>query len=118
MTSMRDGSSTSEAPHSWRSFFHLFLDSHDGLRQKGEVADLLFMSLCFRPWAVMLLRCKLPSLEEVGNYKKIKGHTGLSGRLFLIINIIEALKNSSFLLHEKRLFSGSQKTKNQCQLPV
>ena len=116
MTSMRNGSSTSEAPHSWRSFFHLFLDSRDGLSRKGGIADLLFMSLCFRPWAVMLLRCKLPSLEEVGSYKKIKGHTGLSGRLFLNYKYYRSIKKLS--LHEKRLFSGSQKTKNQCELPV
>ena len=110
MTSMRDGSSTSEAPYSWRSFFHLFLDSRDGLRRKGGIADLLFMSLCFRPWTVMLLRCKLPSLEEVGNYKKIKGHTGLSGRLFLIINIIKALKNYLFTRKDCLVVPKKQRT--------
>ena len=82
MTSMRDGSSTSEAPHSWRSFFHLFFDSRYGLRRKGGIADLLFMSLCLRPWAVMLLRCKLPSLEEVGSYKKLKDTPGYAAGFF------------------------------------
>ena len=115
MTSMRDGSSTSEAPYSWRSFFHLFLDPRDGLRRKGGIADLLFMSLCFRPWAVMLLRCKLPSLEEVGNYKKIKGHR-VKRPAFFNYKYYQSIKKLS--LHEKRLFSGSQKTKNQCELPV
>lgn len=45
----------------------------------------------------MLLCCKFFFLEEVGSYKKIKGYIGLSGWFFLIINIIEVLKNYFFM---------------------
>ena len=67
-------------------------------RYVSDLVPLCYYVVNFLPW------------RKWGVTKKIKGHTGLSGRLFLIINIIEALKNYLFTRKDCLVVPKKQRT--------